>query len=226
MNAPRRALVLLGSPKAGGSTSESLGGYLQARLAERGLQTQMLCVIHALRSPEATGALLDAADAADVLVLVSPLYVDSLPSGVIRAMELVAERRRTAAQPHPALFAAVVNCGFPEASQNDTALAICRRFAAEAGFEWAGGLGLGMGGAIGGRPLEKAGGMVRHARKALDIAAAALAAGQQMPAEAARLMAKPFLPRWLYMLVGSLSWKRQAKKHAASGDLDARPHEG
>lgn len=226
MSEPRRALVLLGSPKSGGSNSESLGAYLLARLAERGLQAQMLCVIHALRSPEATQALLDAADAADLLVLVSPLYVDSLPSGVIRAMELVADRRRTAAHPHPTLFAAIVNCGFPEASQTDTALAICRRFATEAGFEWAGGLGLGMGEAIGGRPLEKAGGMVRHARRALDMAAAALAAGQPVPAEAARLMAKPFVPRWLYMLVGNLGWKRRARNHGASARLDARPHEG
>ena len=59
----------------------------------------MLCVIHALRSPEATQALLEAADGADLLILATPLYVDSLPSGVIRALELIAERRRGLRRP-------------------------------------------------------------------------------------------------------------------------------
>ena len=225
MSAPTRALVLMGSPKAGRGNSESLGAYLLARLSERGVQTQMLSVIRALRSPEATQALLEAADGADLLILATLLYVDSLPSGVIRALELIAERRRAAAQAHRARFCAIINCGFPEASQNDTALAICRRFAAEAGFEWAGGLSMGMGEAIGGRPLEKAGRMLRKVRKALDVSAAALAEGQPLPEEAARLMAKPLLPPWLYMLIGNMSWKRQAKKRGA-GRLDARPHEG
>jgi NAD(P)H-dependent FMN reductase len=225
MSGPAKALVLMGSPKAGRGNSESLGTYLLARLAERGVQTQMLSVIRALRSPEATQALLDAADGADLLILATPLYVDSLPSGVIRAMELLAARRRPAAQARPARFAAVMNCGFPEAGHNDTALAICKRFAAEAGFEWAGGLSMGMGEAIGGRPLEKAGRMLRKVRTALDMAAATLAEGQPVPAEAARVMAKPLLPSWLCMFIGNLRWKRVAKKQGA-GRLDARPHEG
>ena len=104
-----------------------------------------------------------------------------------------------------------MNCGFPEAAHNATALAICKRFAAEAGFEWAGGLALGMGEAIGGRPLEKTGGMLRNVRKALEMSAAALAEGQPLPEKAARLMAAPLVPRWLYMLIGNLRWRRQAK---------------
>jgi hypothetical protein len=220
MSAPRTALLLMGSPKHGKSNSASLGAYLTARLTEAGVEGRMLSIAHALRSPEGAHGLLDAVDGADLVVLLSPLYVDSLPSGVIRALELVAARRRTRA----ARFAAVVNCGFPEAAQNETALAICRRFAAEAGFEWAGGLGLGMGEAIGGRPLQEAGGMVRNAMKALDLAAAALARGRAIPEEAVRLMGKPFVPRWLYILMGNFGWKRQARKHGTAGRLNARPH--
>ncbi len=118
-----------------------------------------------------------------------------------------------------------MNCGFPEASQNRTALAICRRFAAEAGFEWAGGLALGMGEAIGGRPLKEAGGMVRRIVKALDLAGDALALGHPIPEEAVRLMAKPLVPRWLYILMGNRGWKKRAANHGTTDALNARPHE-
>lgn len=46
------------------------------------------------------------------------------------------------------MMVGIVNSGFPEAFHNDTALAILRRFAAETGFQWAGGLALGGGGTI------------------------------------------------------------------------------
>ncbi len=38
--------------------------------------------------------------------------------------------------------------GFLKPAKNSTAVAICRRFAFEAGIEWAGGLSLGGGGAV------------------------------------------------------------------------------
>ena len=51
-------------------------------------------------------------------------------------------------------FAALANCGFPEAHHNRTALEICAQFAAAAGMTWAGGLALGAGGAVHGQPLS------------------------------------------------------------------------
>lgn len=85
-----------------------------------------------LGSPEKVKALLDAVDGADLVTLAFPLYVDSLPAPVIEGLERAAHRRgreRTRRQ----LFTAIANCGFPEAHHNATALAICDRFAREAG---------------------------------------------------------------------------------------------
>ena len=65
----------------------------------------------------------------------------------------------------------------------------------EAGFIWAGALALGMGGAVGGKPLDKAGGMVRNVVKALDAATASLAAGGLIPEEATALAGKPMMAR-------------------------------
>ena len=90
-------------------------------------------------------------------------------------------------------FVAVVNCGFPELEHTRTALDICRAFARQAGLAWTGGLGLGGGEAIGGRPLEELGGMTRHVRRGLDLAAAALLAGRPIPEEALALLSRPMI---------------------------------
>jgi len=127
-------------------------------------------------------------------------------------MELIAKHRKTTENPPKQRLLAISNCGFPEAHHNDTALAICRRFALESGIEWAGGLALGGGEAIHGRSLNDAGGMVRKVKKSLDLTAATLAEGKSVPEEAVKLMSKPFIPTWMYILFGGMRWKKQAKK--------------
>jgi len=104
---------------------------------------------------------------------------------------------------------------FPEAGQCDTALAISRRFASEVGMKWLGGLALGQGGAIEGKPLTEAGGKARNARKALDLAADALANDLPIPEETVSLMAKPIVPRLFYNMLINRMWKKRAKRFGA-----------
>jgi hypothetical protein len=224
MTTPRTALLLIGSPKpAGESSSESLGTYLLERLAERGIQTEAQHVARAMRTETRTQELLEAVDRTDLIILAFPLYVDSLPYLAIEALERIAAHRQ--AQPAPAAgsFLAIANCGFPEVRHNDTALAICEQFAAAAGYRWAGGMALGQGGAINGQPLAKAGGMVHSVVVALDLAAAALAESEPVPAEAIALMARPFIPVSAYMLMGDVGWLAQARRNRALTRLAARP---
>lgn len=219
-------VLLVGSAKRPRSTSESLGTYLVERLRERGLACEMILIYRSLRSDEGRRALLAAIERADILLLAFPLYVDSLPSLVIRTLELLAECRQTSAKTRKQRLLAIVNCGFPEAHHNDTALAICRRFGKEAGFEWSGGLALGGGEAIDGQLLPGVKVMARNVIKSLDLTADALAAGEPIPQEAVRLMAKPFLPSWMYTWLGERRWRQRAKKHGVRDELDTRPYQG
>jgi hypothetical protein len=41
---------------------------------------------------------------------------------------------------------------------------------------------------------------------------------------AASLMARPFIPRWLYCRFANIGWKQQAKKHGARDKINARPY--
>ncbi len=224
MNLQERVLLLIGSAKRPRSTSESLGSYLLERLRERGCATEELFLYRSLASEEGCKALLAATAQADVLILAFPLYVDSLPALVIRALENIAKHRQAADNLRKQRLLSIVNCGFPETHQNDTALAICRRFAREAGFEWAGGLALGGGEAIDGEPLSSVKLLARNVIRSLDLTAESLARGETVPQKAVELMAKPLLPAWLYIWWGEKRWWWRARKHGVEDQLDARPY--
>lgn len=229
MTFPKRALMLVGSSiPVGTSTSEALGSHLAQRLQERGIATVTLHVASALRAEKRTAALLAEVDAADIVVLAFPLYVDSLPYLVTQALERIAAHRmgsrgRAEAVARRTVFLAIANRGFPEAAHNAVALAICEQFADAAGFGWAGGLVLGEGGAISGRPLAQVGGVVHNVVAALDMVAESLAAGSPAPAEAVQLMARPFIPATAYMLMGALGWLMLARRNRTLTRLGARP---
>ena len=218
-----RAVLLVGSAKpAGTSTSEALGRYLCARLSERGVATTVLFVGRSSRA-NAEAKLSAALAKADLFVLATPLYVDSLPYLVIRALEHLS--RPSSPRRPQCSFAALINCGFPEVEQCRTALDITRAFARRTGLAWAGGLALSEGGVIDGRPLEELGGLGRHVRAALDCAAAALAEGRPVPSTASEQLARRLMPARVYTFIGNLGWRRRAARNRVGSTLDAKPFE-
>lgn len=243
MSPPHKALLLVGSPKPDASTSESLGGYLLEELEKRGVATETIRVTKAVRTEEATEGLLAAVASADLVVLSFPLYVDCLPAPAIRALELIAEGRAAAAgaarreasadasadaggggaDAGAPAFVAICQSGFPEVDHNEVAIEICRNFACDAGFEWAGGLILAAGGMVGGQPLRKLQRRMRSAVKALDLTAEALAAGRPVPEEAVQLMAKPPIPKIGYRFMANWGWRSQFKKQGRGGSLKDQP---
>jgi len=228
MNNPtcgRKALLFIGSPKGLKSTSYGLGSYLLKKLEAGGMSTETQIIGSALHSDENTAKMHEAVERADLIVFSFPLYVDHLPAPLVQALEFIAARRMSKPSAKLQKIMAIVQCGFPETLQNQSACDIMRQFAKEAGFEWAGALAMGMGGALGGRPLEKAGGMVRNVVKAFDVSAASLLQGGNVPDEASALMAKPFIPKWLYTFIANRGMKSQAKKHGVLKQVYARPYE-
>lgn len=219
------ALLLIGSPKPRGSTSESLGTCLLKGLATRGWTTARLHIHRQLKSPADTDALWAAMDQADLIILAFPLYVDSLPAPVIRMMERFFARRDRPATSQTQALAVIINCGFPENAHNQAAERICRRFAAEMRITWAGCLSMGEGSMIDGKPITDTG-MTRHIAGALVSAAAALAAGQPIPPEAVLLMAKPLIAPTFYLLAAKISWWHLAWKNRTLTRLAARPYVG
>jgi hypothetical protein len=224
MSTKKRVLLLVGSAKQPHSTSESLGTYLIEKLQGNGFETETLFIHKSINAEDRRDKLLAGANDADIIVMAFPLYVDCLPYLVIRTMELIAKNREEKANPREQSLLCIVNSGFPEAHQNDTAIAICRKFAQETGFKWAGGLALGGGEAIKGRPLLEVKGMARNAIKSLDLAADSLAGGKPVSQKAIQIMAKPFIPKWIYILLGGMRWNKEAKRHGVHKKLSDRPY--
>jgi len=228
----RRALLIVGSPKTiEPSASGILGGFLLDRLRERGWETESLTLRANMNRPEGENELLAQVDRAGLVLLAFPLYVDALPYLVTKALAALVAHR-AGGSPSAQRVVGIVNSGFPETRQNAVALAICREFAAQSGFTWAGGLALGGGGVIGGRPLKDAkhsGPPVKHISEALEMTATALAEGLPVPAEAVRTIAKspvPFLPwRRLYMWMGGKGFRKLAAQNGVGkGQLLAQPY--
>jgi hypothetical protein len=222
----KKALLLIGSPRGIASVSNSLGTHLFSSLEKRGMAIKKLLVYPALADEKKMAELLAAVDACSLLILAFPLYVDHLPAPVIDLLRRIAERRPGPQVSPTQAFAAIVNCGFPETTHCHTAAEIMRIFTTQAGFRFLGCLATGMGGAIGIRELGKVGGRVRHQVKALNQAAAFLAAGAEIPAAVIGLMGKAMMPRWFYNLAADWGWKRAAKKYGSSHKLSARPYAG
>lgn len=223
-----KALILNGSPRGEKATSHALGSLLADGLRFHGVEVDRAYALGALHDRARTSVLLDAIDAADLVVLAFPVYVDSLPAPLTRVLELVAARsvHRPAAAQRRRRLAVIVQCGFPEAVHCDTALAICRHFADAAGLEWAGGLASGEGGMLGGgldRIPPKAAARVRQA---LAISAEALATGRQIPEAAADELRRPLLRPSLYVLAGNLGWRWDARRQRANRPLGYRPYAG
>jgi len=221
-----KVLLLVGSPRGMASTSNSLGDHLLSQLEEHGMATKKLLAYPALADEKKMAELLAAVDACHLLVIAFPLYVDHLPAPLIELLRQVSERRQGRQGEARQSLAAVVNCGFPETAHCRPAGDIMRLFSAQAGFRFLGCLSLGMGGAIGNRPLAKVGPIVRHQIKALDRAAAFLAEGKDIPADLIELAGKPMMPRWFYNWVADRGWKSAAKKHGSSGRLHDAPYAG
>jgi NAD(P)H-dependent FMN reductase len=217
------ALILVGSPKGRVSASWMLGSRLAEGLRDHGVTVQYGMVHHELRSGEGTAQLLDLFDSSDLVVLAFPLYVDSLPAPLTRLLELVAERRGRTSAPGTPRLAVVVQCGFPEAHQCDTAIGICRRFAGSAGMGWAGALAMGMGGSLEGDFRRLPGGG-KQILDALGMTAEALARGGDIPNEAKAAFARPLMPRWLYILTGNLGWRLKMRKNKARRPIGDRPY--
>ena len=232
MTIQRKALLLVGSPREK-STSEILGTYLLNKLREKGIETEKVRIYPSMEADKGYEYLLSSVDRSDILILSFPLYVDSLPSLVTKALEMIWEHRRSLDNPNKQQFVAISNNGFPEAHQNDTALEICHHFAIETGMEWAGSLGVGGGEAIGfmskllrEKSLKKLGFISRNERKSLDSIAEFLSNSAIIPAEVTDLRTNRPMPKWLYVLVGTLFvWRREAKRNKVWDRIYDRPYQ-
>lgn len=223
--APRpKVVVLQVSPRPPGvSTSQAIWAYFKPLLEEGAADVQVVAATDFVRGAAVAQVAAQRCAAADVLLVIGPLYWDSLPYPGLRALEQIhAERRQSGLR--PARVVAVMTCGFAEPEQFRFAFGLLREFAREAGYTWAGGLSVGGGGAINGRALDRLGALTRPLRQAIDIGVPALLAGGVLPDAACVAAAVQTTPGALYRFFGWWGWHMQRLALGLSArELRARP---
>jgi hypothetical protein len=226
-NRPKKQVSLLvGSPKKKNSSSATLGLYLCHRIDPTKFTYQENDLRSVLFEKEYNPSYwLDNVLKSDLIILLSPLYVDCLPSYVFKAFEEIYRRRKDIKNPKDMQFLAIINSGFPESSQSQTALDICHHFARESAMRWLGGLPLGAGFMLGGKDLRKMGWLIRKIKKSLDLSAMAINQGEAIPEEAIRLMEKPIFGKKLFCWLGNMGFKQMAKRKGIAQRLYDRPYE-
>lgn len=224
MNAPSKVLLVVGSPKGKTSASNSMATYFADRLSERGVETEKAFIQDLPLDGSRDQGFLERMAEADSAFFFFPLYADQLPGILIRALESYEAHRSVAGTGRLKSIAALCNSGFPEASQNDAALAVVRRFAEGQGLSFLGGLALGGGGMVrGGVSLEAQGGKMQRLQKVLSLSADAVAQGHPLPEEALRLVRRPILPNFLYGWIAEMGFRWECYKRKV--DATARPYD-
>jgi hypothetical protein len=178
-----------------------------------------------IRTEEKWNRLIVALDNADIIILTFPLYWESLPSHLIKGLELIREHYNNSTLKKKKKFYTIVNNGFPEPWHNEISIEICRQFCIEMGFEWNGALNIGGGAAVNGKPLDETGGMTYRLRETLDMAAKAIDNGEPVPMEVESRLKNPLYPAWFNLVFGGLGWRRQAKKKGVKTSLKAKPYQ-
>lgn len=212
-------LLINGSPRRAAAASRLVLDSLKAKLGSEHAYRMIEVATQGEALPDDLGA--------DLLVLACPLYVDSLPAPVLNYL-LSFERLRSGASPtregqKPQAMIAVVNSGFYEGIQNESALAIVANFCAHSGIQWRGGLGIGSGGMLLGMKSAPEDMFIKRPVSRAIARLAELALAPKREPEV--LYASHAFPRRLYILVAHSEWRHDAAAHGLKArDLGARPY--
>ena len=216
-----------GSPKAADSTSAKIIEQMERILGEQIEAHHAARLVQGETPPETIAAILEA----DILLIVFPLYVDSLPTPLI---ELLARLERAACRDisrsaaGPQVFA-IVNCGFYEAAQNTLALDMIEYFARRAGLPWGYGIGNGAGPMLASMGDNWAKGPASSVYRALCDMAADMHRKVSNPNAGTQNTSKPNVfvgpkfPRFMYKTVADLGMRLSARRNKTR-NLRARPY--
>ena len=148
-------------------------------------------------------------ESCDAYVFAFPLYVDGIPSNLLR--ELVAHEQD---MPPGARVYAMINNGFYEGEQNTQAIAMLRHWCERAGLAWGQGVGVGAGEILKRAPIMAmakflARGSLKKYGQAMDTLAGHILAGDG----GEDTCTKPGIPRWTYIFGGNISFRLAGRKN-------------
>lgn len=195
-----RIALINGSPKA----KDSASGCLLEEMKEL-LKDNVLTEYHFQKSVlKSSEEVLNH----DVLVFSFPLYVDGVPSHLLRCLEELSLQLQ--GQKANIRVYAICNSGFYEGHQNQYALQIIKNWCVKNGLLWGQGIGIGGGGMVLSlRNVPHGQGPKKNISKALDTMVGSILSGDSME----NIYVDPGIPRFLYKLAAEMGWRQECKKN-------------
>jgi multimeric flavodoxin WrbA len=196
------------------SNTRSISEYLTKALEKHDVRSTRIDLAGAGLIDNDKGPLLDAIRKSAGVLVVSPLYHDTLSYAAVQMFEYLAAHR--AGLPRAVPFVGMIHSGYPEPVHCRNGLGILKAFCRKMGWDWKGGFSAGTTSPIGGESLEEVGFLAKRLRVGLDGVAEALAGKRQLPDS----VKPPMSPRLLQFL-GNAMLRREMKTKGI--DHNARP---
>ncbi len=239
----KQITFLMCSPRGDNSASHSIGSYVTEVFEEKGYQSKYIHVYKTLRKQELIDEMIKSIDESEIVLLSTPLYIDSAPANTIRLMDIISKAVKEGKVTEKKRYLLAIACaGFLEYYHNLLALKMYEQFAKLNGFIWAGGLPIGAAGTytlygvtgliekIAPLPEED----IRHKIYAepakilvevINAAAENISSGKTIPKEELKKLEVLSMPLEMYINGGNQNWIDWAKRIETEDKLRDKPYE-
>lgn len=208
-----RIALINGSPKVNNSASGILLDELKCCFSEEADVAEI-----GMHISSASEESLEKLKSADVWVFAYPLYVDGIPGHLLSCLLQLENAHIQNRKIH---VYGIVNCGFYEGIQAESALKILQNWCAKTGFIWCGGIGIGGGGGLSMMPKIESG----HGPRAPIEKALGAMADKILCTEAQENNYKSVaFPRFMYKMAAQMGWRQMIRKNGGKAkDLGKQP---
>ena len=163
----KKLIILNGSPRRYG-TSYSFAKEIKQITENFGNSAEILHIIDYFDKKQSLNEFKNIIYKADIICIVSPLYVDTLPYPVIWFLEIISSQFKNELKNKS--FFVVAQSGVLDTMMLQPLLNTCNFFAEELDMKWHGGLSCGGGAAINGKLIENLGKRGKKIKLAFELA--------------------------------------------------------
>lgn len=212
-------LIFNGSPRKKG-TSYSFSRTIKELAENKGHTVDIEHIIEYFDNKKSFDELKNKLEKSEIIGIVAPLYVDSLPYPVIWFLERLSNDLYN--QLKGKSFFAIGQCGFPDTTLCEPLLGSCRCFAHETNMTWLGGLGYGGGAIIDGAYMENLGKKGERITAALKLAIEDIAMKNSISTKAQEQMSTK-IPKILYRpLAAYLNYSARKKAKGYGTNIERK----
>ncbi len=219
----KKVTALLGSTRGSKTVTESIADYLRQNFKNAEINLIQYRAHQIFQNEKEISNLIEDLKDSEVFLIVSPVYVHSLPYPIVYLMERIENLTNKKFWGNK-FMAAVIHNGYPKDIQRKSSKEICYNFSKKMGCNWLGAIGFGGSPLIAGKPLEEVGWFTKNMRKSLDEFSKNIINKSKISSKAKKYERKhfPSIPLHILKFIMNILNKKKAKENGIN--LYAQPY--